>query len=132
MKLTRNWSSSSRAERSASEAPSRKVNQAEDQPGRSPPHRRNRQGGRADAASLCNPFPLKVVAGSRLFLVDSNLVATVAIPVAYDRTMVGGAQLMVQVLLVERAVVVDVDVPLAVAIDAQFIDAVAVEIANHG
>src|SRR5487761_1534736 len=66
-----------------------------------------------------------------LFLVDADLVDAVAVPVADDGIVAGVAEVLVQIAVVEQAVVVDVDLPVAVAIDAQFVDAVTVEVAHH-
>src|SRR5487761_1077321 len=67
-----------------------------------------------------------------LFLVDADLVDAVAVPVADDGIVAGVAEVLVQIAVVEHAVVVDVDLPVAVAIDAQLVDAVTVEVAHHG
>src|SRR5262245_6198583 len=62
---------------------------------------------------------------------DSDVGLAVAVPVAGDRQVSVGAELGVEVSFVPDTVAVDVDEPLAAAIDAGLGDAVAVEVAGH-
>src|SRR5262249_5599310 len=63
---------------------------------------------------------------------DADVGFTVAIPVADDRFVVARAKLGPQVTGVPAAIAVEVDEPLPIDIQAELIDAIAVEVTGDG
>ena len=63
---------------------------------------------------------------------DSDVVFAVAIPIAHDRLIVASAEFCPQIGGVQAAVAVEVDEPLAVDEESDFLLAIAAEIAGEG